>query len=81
MDAFQITDIVRSKIVEHKLNEFTLSTVGRNFGVIHSDCSVCGTSLIKAKDGLNKLKCPFCGNIEYRKLADDYGNVKDNLRF
>ncbi len=78
-DAFQITDILRAQVVDKKANEYTLSTIGKDFGVIHADCVICGTSLKKI--GLNKLKCSFCGNIENRKIADDYGNVSYILRF
>ncbi len=78
-DAFQITDIVRAKVIDQNANEYTLSTVGKHLGVIHADCSICGTVLEKI--GFNKLKCPLCGNIERRKLTDDYNNTKENLRF
>ena len=78
-DAFQLTDIVRAKVAEQNANEFTLSTVGKHLGVIHADCSICGTVLDKV--GFNKLKCSLCGNIEKRKLADDYNSTKENLRF
>ena len=78
-DAFQITDIVRVKIIGRNFNEYKLSTVGKNLGVIHADCIICGTP--QEKKGFNKLECPRCGNIENRKLAEDYRNVSANLRF
>ena len=81
IEAFQITDIVRAKVIEQNANEYKLSTSGHNLGVIHADCSICGAPLVNSKDRFNKLKCTFCGNIEYRKLASDYGNVSNNLRF
>jgi len=78
-DAFQITDIVRTRVIAQNYNEYKLSTTGKNLGVIYADCVICGKPLIKI--GYNKLKCDRCGNIESRKLSDDYGNVKNNLRF
>lgn len=81
IEAFQITDIVRAKVIEQNGTEYKLNTSGRNLGVIHADCSICGTPLVKNKDRVDKLQCPLCGNIEYRKLASDYGNVSNNLRF
>ncbi len=78
-DAFQITDIVRARVVEQEYNEYKLSTTGKNLGVIYADCVICGNSLTKI--GYNKLKCERCGNVESRKLANDYGNVTNNLRF
>ena len=76
-DAFQITDIVRAKVIGKEFTEYKLSTVGKNLGVIHADCIICGTDL--EKKGASKLQCPMCGNIENRKLTDDYRNVNTNL--
>ncbi len=78
-DAFQITDIVRARVIEQDYNEYKLSTASNNLGVIYADCVICGKSLIKI--GHNKLKCDRCGNVESRKLSNDYGNVSNNLRF
>ncbi|MFX0058941.1 MAG: exosome complex RNA-binding protein Csl4 [Candidatus Hodarchaeota archaeon] len=78
-DAFQLTDIIRAKVIDQNQNEFVLSSVGKNLGVIHADCVICGTELEKI--GTNKLRCSRCGNIETRKLAIDYGNVLENLRY
>ncbi len=78
-DAFQITDIIRARVIEQDYNEYKLSTSGKNLGVIYADCVICGDPLQKI--GHNKLKCDRCGNVESRKIADDYGNVKNNLRF
>ena len=78
-DAFQITDIVRARVIEQNYTEYKLSTTGKNLGVIYADCVICGYPL--SKIGHNKLKCDRCGNVESRKLSSDYGNVKNNLRF
>lgn len=78
-DAFQITDIIRAKVIEQNGNEYKLSTVGKNLGVIHADCVICGTALEQI--GFNRLKCPRCGNIENRKLTNDYRKVSENLRY
>jgi len=78
-DAFQITDIIRAKVIKLEQNEFSLSTVGKDLGVIHADCSICGSPLEKI--GQNRLKCARCGNTENRKLASDYGSVSENLKY
>jgi exosome complex component CSL4 len=78
-DAFQITDVIRARVVEQEYNEFKLTTTGKNLGVIYADCVICGQQLDKI--GYNKLKCGRCGNVESRKLAEDYGNVTEYLRF
>jgi exosome complex component CSL4 len=78
-DAFQTTDIIRAKVIEQNYNEYKLRTSERNLGVIHADCLICGTTLKKI--GPDRLRCPRCGNLESRKLADDYGNITENLRY
>ena len=78
-DAFQITDVIRAKVIGEESNEYKLSTKGNHFGVLYAECIICGTSL--EKEGFNKLECPRCGNVEYRKLAEDYNNVKEKLRY
>ncbi|MFX0010705.1 MAG: exosome complex RNA-binding protein Csl4 [Candidatus Hermodarchaeota archaeon] len=78
-DAFQITDIVRAKVTSQEENEYSLSTEGNEFGVIHADCSICGTTLGKVSP--DKLRCERCGNIENRKLASDYGNITESLKY
>lgn len=78
-DAFQITDIIRAKVIRQEENEYSLSTVDNNLGVIHADCSICGTTLEKI--GQDRLQCSRCGNVENRKLASDYGNVTESLRY
>jgi len=66
-------------VIKKEQNEYSLSTKGNDLGVIHADCSICGSTLEKI--GQNRLKCPRCGNTENRKLASDYGNVTENLRY
>ena len=78
-DAFQITDIMRARVIEQDYNEYKLSTTGKDLGVIFADCVICGDSL--SRIGQDKLRCERCGNVETRKLAEDYGNVKESLRF
>jgi len=78
-EAFQITDILRARVIEQNYNEYKLSTVGKSLGVIFADCMICGTPLKKI--GYNKLRCQRCGNVETRKIANDYGNVNESLRF
>jgi exosome complex component CSL4 len=78
-DAFQITDIIRAKVLEQETNEYKLTTVGKELGVIYADCVICGESLDRI--GYNKLRCPRCGNVEIRKLANDYSDVNKSLNF
>ncbi|MCK4285860.1 MAG: exosome complex RNA-binding protein Csl4 [Candidatus Lokiarchaeota archaeon] len=78
-EAFQITDIIRARVIKQKYNEYDLSTSEKNLGVIYADCVICGTPLVKIS--YNKLRCERCGNQESRKTANDYRNVDQPLRF
>jgi len=78
-DVYQKTDIIRARVIGQESNEYKLTTKGKNVGVLHAECFVCGTVLDKT--GFNKLECSRCGNIEYRKLADDYRKVEEKLKY
>ena len=78
-DAYQTTDIVRARVIKKEQNEYKLSTSSNNLGVIHADCIICGTPLEKI--GFDKLRCTRCGNVESRKIASDYRNVSEKLRY
>jgi exosome complex component CSL4 len=78
-EAFQITDIIRARVIKQNYNEFDLSTSNKNLGVIYADCVICGTPLVQI--GYNKLRCERCGNQETRKIASDYRKVDQPLRF
>ena len=66
---FKAGDIVRTKVLNARRVPIQLSTVGANLGVLLAACSRCRTSLDKED---TRLKCPNCGNIEFRKIASDY---------
>ena len=78
-DAFQITDIIRARVISINQNEYNLSTSRKDLGVIYADCVICGTPLDKI--GNNRLRCERCGNTETRKLASDYRNVSEPFRY
>ena len=78
-EAFQITDIIRARVIKINYTEYDLSTSEKNLGVIYADCVICGTPLVKIS--YNKLRCERCGNQETRKIANDYRNVDQPLRF
>ncbi len=78
-DAFQITDIVRARVIKINYTEYDLSTSEKNLGIIYADCVICGTPLVKIS--YNKLRCERCGNQETRKLANDYRKVVQPLKF
>jgi len=75
---FSAGDIVKAKIVRNEKNLIDLSTKG-NLGVVKAFCKICRHELIlnKEKIGSNTLICPGCKKEEIRKIAGDYGAVKD----
>ncbi|MEM3421580.1 MAG: exosome complex RNA-binding protein Csl4 [Candidatus Hadarchaeum sp.] len=66
---FRVGDIVRAKVINANREPVQLSTVGEDLGVIVAFCSRCRSPL--ARQG-KKLVCDSCGNVEFRKIANDY---------
>ena len=67
-DVCKAGDIIRARVIE--MNRIPqLTTAGRGLGVIKAFCSRCG-SVLELKN--RRLQCPSCGNIERRRLAEDY---------
>ena len=67
----RIGDIVRAKVIQGRPT-LRLSIQDVHHGVVSGHCINCRAILVK-KDG--NLYCEKCEHIEYRKIADDYGNV------
>jgi exosome complex component CSL4 len=65
-------DLMRSKVVSDLNRTYHLSTEDRQLGVIYAFCSRCG-HLLQIRRG--KMQCTDCGNVERRKVAQDYGEV------
>ena len=63
-------DIIRAKVISDKNRIYHLSTNDKTLGVLYGFCSRCGTLL---EPQHYELQCPKCGNIERRKMAQDYG--------
>ena len=66
---FKPGDIVRAKVLNARREPIQLTTAGEELGVIVARCSQCRGFL--ERDG-TKLRCSSCGNVEFRKLANDY---------
>jgi exosome complex component CSL4 len=67
-DVCKAGDIIRGRVIE--MNRIPqLTTAGRGLGVIKAFCSKCG-AMLEFKN--RRLQCPSCGNIERRRLAEDY---------
>jgi exosome complex component CSL4 len=66
---FRVGDIVRAKVINANREPVLLSTVGDDLGVIVAFCSRCRSPLVRQG---KKLVCESCGNVESRKMANDY---------
>jgi exosome complex component CSL4 len=73
-DVCKTGDIVRAMITNAKSVIPQLTTIGRELGVIKASCSRCGQTLFARDRG---LRCDACGNVERRKMAEDYGKDLD----
>ena len=68
-DVCKTGDIVKAKVFNDKNRIPELTTAGRGLGVIKANCSRCG-GLLQLTN--RRLQCRECGNVERRRLADDY---------
>ena len=67
----RVGDYVRGKLFVSRYGT-DISIGGREFGVLLAKCNNCRQMLFLEN---NSLKCHNCGNIESRKLAEDYGKI------
>lgn len=65
-------DIIRARVIDMSNAIPQLTTAGRGLGVIKAFCSSCGAVLEFTN---RRLECSSCGNLERRRLAEDYGKV------
>ena len=71
-DVCKAGDILRARVIDMANRIPQLTTAGRGLGVVRAYCSKCGGVLdFETK----KLQCASCGNIERRRLAEDYGKT------
>ncbi len=73
MTPVKLGDIVRCRVFSLVNGMIHLSIDERELGVVHALCGNCGRPLLQG--GANRAKCEECGNVEDRKLADDFGNA------
>jgi exosome complex component CSL4 len=69
-DVCKSGDILRARVIDMTNRIPQLTTAGRGLGVVKAFCSKCGAVLTFTN---RRLECPSCGNIERRRLAEDYG--------
>ena len=69
----KIGDIVRAKIISVDPSTTKLTIDGRELGVIKAYCTRCRQPLRMSGP---KLVCDRCGNVEHRKIAEDYDSGK-----
>ena len=71
-DVCKAGDILRARVIDMTNRIPQLTTAGRGLGVVKAFCSKCGGAL---DFETGKLQCMSCGNIERRRLAEDYGKA------
>jgi len=71
-DVCKTGDIIRARVIDMTNATPQLTTAGRGLGVIKAFCSSCGAVLEFTN---RRLQCSSCGNLERRRLAEDYGKV------
>ena len=71
-DVCKAGDIIRARIIDMTNRIPQLTTAGRGLGVIKAFCSRCGAPLEFTN---RRLECASCGNIERRRLAEDFGKA------
>ncbi len=69
-DVCKAGDILRARVIDMTNRIPQLTTAGRGLGVVKAFCSRCG-AVLELTD--SKLQCPSCGNLERRRLAEDFG--------
>lgn len=69
-DVCKAGDILRARVIDMTNRIPQLTTAGRGLGVVKAFCSKCGGNLEFEN---RKLQCMSCGNVERRRLAEDYG--------
>jgi exosome complex component CSL4 len=71
-EEYRQTDLLRAEVLQSKPS-IQLTTSHPHLGAVVAKCRVCREPLDRQG---NKLYCPKCERTEYRKLADDYREVK-----
>jgi exosome complex component CSL4 len=69
-DVCKSGDIIRTKVISIKNQISHLSTNDKSLGVVYAFCSRCSNLLEPKRHG---MLCSKCGNVEKRKIAQDYG--------
>lgn len=72
-DVCKAGDIIRARVIDMTNRIPQLTTAGRGLGVVKAFCSRCGAVLDFTT---RRLLCPSCGNVERRRLAEDYGKAE-----
>jgi exosome complex component CSL4 len=68
-DVCKTGDLIKARVFNDKSRIPELTTAGRGLGVIRAYCSRCGGLLVMTN---RRLQCGLCGNVEHRRLADEF---------
>ena len=68
----KLGDIVRCKVFSLVNGIFHVTLDESHLGVVFARCGNCGKPMTR---GGTRAKCDECGNVEQRKLAEDFGEL------
>ena len=74
-EMFGIGDIVKAKVIKMEPGMIDLTTKG-GMGVVKAFCRRDRGELVPSTKFKGKMECSVCGQVEVRKISEDYGNVK-----
>jgi exosome complex component CSL4 len=66
-------DTIRAKVISTKNSIYHLALEGKETGVLHTVCSVCGGRVIAISH--DRIKCTECGWVDERQLAEDFSTL------
>jgi len=69
----KLGDVVRCRVISLLNGIIHLSIDEPDMGVVAALCGNCGAPLLRGNS--TKAKCDECGNVEERKLAQDFGST------
>jgi exosome complex RNA-binding protein Csl4 len=66
-------DTIRARVVSTMNSIYHLGLDGKECGVLHTTCSVCGGRVIQISR--DRIKCTDCGSVDERQLAEDFAAI------
>ncbi len=72
----KVGDVVLATIIGEDKDIYVLGIRAPEFGVVYSECEVCGGVLEGGKEA-GILTCKACGHVEHKKVSAFYNNIQE----